>query len=94
MNVIDLLSGAEGLSYGFEMAGFYVLLGIVNDEAALNTFKLNHDITEISYENDFKPLIGDKEIDVIVGGPPCQRMSLSDPRKFEDPRNKLYFSYI
>lgn len=102
MNVIDLFSGAGGLSYGFESAGFNVLLGIDNDAKALETFELNHngaksicgDITQITYENDIKPLIGDKEIDVIIGGPPCQGMSLSGPRKFDDPRNKLYLSYI
>ena len=101
-NIIDLFSGAGGLSYGFEMAGCNVLLGIDNDEAALNTFKLNHkgsqilncDITEVSYERDIKSLIGDKKVDVIVGGPPCQGMSLSGPRKFDDPRNSLYLSYI
>lgn len=102
LNIIDLFSGAGGLSYGFELAGFNVLLGIDNDETALNTFKMNHknseilcgDITEVSYTKDIKPIIGDKRIDVIVGGPPCQGMSLSGPRKFEDPRNKLYLSYI
>lgn len=101
-NVIDLFSGAGGLSYGFEMAGFKVLLGIDNDRKALDTFKLNHkgsqtlcgDITTISYETDIKPIIGEAKIDVIVGGPPCQGMSLSGPRKFEDPRNSLYLSYI
>lgn len=102
MNVLDLFSGAGGLSYGFEKAGFTVLLGIDNDEAALNTFKLNHkgsqvlncDITEVSYKNEIKSLLGDQRIDVIVGGPPCQGMSLSGPRNFEDPRNSLYLSYI
>ena len=102
LNIIDLFSGAGGLSYGFELAGFNVLLGIDNDETALNTFKMNHknseilcgDITEVSYTKDIKPIIGDKRIDVIVGGPPCQGVSLSGPRKFEDPRNKLYLSYI
>ena len=102
MNVIDLFSGAGGLSYGFESAVFNILLGIDNDAKALETFELNHngakaicgDITQISYEKDIKPLIGDKKIDVIIGGPPCQGMSLSGPRKFEDPRNKLYLSYI
>ncbi len=101
-NVIDLFCGCGGLSYGFERAGFNILLGIDNDEKALETFELNHneaksicgDITTISYEKDIKPLIGDKSIDVIIGGPPCQGMSLSGPRKFDDPRNKLYLSYI
>lgn len=101
-NVIDLFCGAGGLSYGFEMAGFDVLLGIDNDEKALETFKFNHknskticgDITNITYKDGIMPLIGGKKIDVIVGGPPCQGMSLSGPRKFDDPRNSLYLSYI
>jgi DNA (cytosine-5)-methyltransferase 1 len=102
MNVLDLFSGAGGLSYGFESAGYNILLGIDNDAKALETFELNHkgakaicgDITQITYEKDIKPLLEGKEIDVIIGGPPCQGMSLSGPRKFEDPRNKLYLSYI
>ncbi len=102
MNVIDLFCGCGGLSYGFEKAGFDILLGIDNDSKALETFTLNHqnarsicgDITNITYEKDIKPLIGDKTIDVIIGGPPCQGMSLSGPRQFDDPRNKLYLSYI
>jgi len=101
-NVIDLFCGCGGLSYGFERAGFNVLLGIDNDAKALETFELNHhgaksicgDITEVHYEKDIKPLVGGKTIDVIIGGPPCQGMSLSGPRKFDDPRNKLYLSYI
>lgn len=102
MNVIDLFCGCGGLSYGFEKAGYNILLGIDNDSKALETFELNHkdaksicgDITTITYENDIKHFTGDKQIDVIIGGPPCQGMSLSGPRRFEDPRNKLYLSYI
>lgn len=100
-NVIDLFCGAGGLSYGFELAGFNVLLGIDNDNKALEVFEKNHkgarsicgDITEITYD-DIKQVIGNKKIDVIIGGPPCQGMSLSGPRQFDDPRNKLYLSYI
>ncbi len=101
-NAIDLFCGCGGLSYGFERAGFNILLGIDNDSKALETFELNHknaksicgDITQITYEKDIKPFIGDGTIDVIIGGPPCQGMSLSGPRRFDDPRNKLYLSYI
>ena len=102
LNVLDLFCGAGGLSYGFESAGFDILLGIDNDAKALETFELNHkrsksicgDITQITYNEHIKPLLNDKQIDVIIGGPPCQGMSLSGPRKFDDPRNKLYLSYI
>lgn len=101
-NAIDLFCGCGGLSFGFEQAGFNVILGIDNDRKALDTFELNHngalsicgDITNITYENDIVPLIGDKTIDIIIGGPPCQGMSISGPRKFNDTRNKLYLSYI
>ncbi|MEQ2595830.1 DNA cytosine methyltransferase [[Clostridium] symbiosum] len=102
LNTIDLFCGCGGLSYGFESAGFDILLGIDNDAKALETFELNHkgaksicgDITQITYEEDIKPLIDNKKIDIIIGGPPCQGMSLSGPRKLDDPRNKLYLSYI
>lgn len=101
-NAIDLFCGCGGLSYGFEKAGFNILVGIDNDKKALETFEHNHkgakgifgDITQMSYKRNIKPLVGEKTIDVIIGGPPCQGMSLSGPRKFDDPRNKLYLSYI
>lgn len=100
-NAIDLFCGCGGLSYGFEKAGFNILLGIDNDSKALEVFEKNHnnaksicgDITEINYD-DIKEKIGNQQIDIIIGGPPCQGMSLSGPRKFDDPRNKLYLSYI
>jgi len=101
-NVIDLFCGAGGLSYGFEKAGFNILLGIDNDAKALQTFEKNHsgaksicgDITGINYKNDIAPLLAGQNVDVIIGGPPCQGFSLSGPRNFNDPRNKLYLSYI
>lgn len=101
-NVLDLFCGAGGLSYGFEKAGFNILLGIDNDAKALETFKLNHNgakticanITEITYKEDILPLLNGRTIDIIIGGPPCQGFSLSGPRSFNDPRNRLYLSYI
>lgn len=101
INAIDLFCGCGGLSYGFECAGVNILLGIDNDATALKVFENNHknakticgDITTTTL-SDIKERIGDKKIDLIIGGPPCQGMSLSGPRKFDDPRNKLYLSYI
>ena len=101
-NVLDLFCGAGGLSCGFERAGYNILVGIDNDAKALDTFRINHKgsqticgyITEVTYEKDIQPLLNGKSIDVIIGGPPCQGFSLSGPRNFDDPRNKLYLSYI
>jgi DNA (cytosine-5-)-methyltransferase len=100
--VIDLFSGAGGLSKGFLDAGFEVLLGIDNDKAALSTFELNHngakalslDLADPKTFQEIKRIIGDKNLDVIVAGPPCQGFSLSGPRNFDDERNKLYLAVI
>lgn len=100
-NTLDAFCGCGGFSLGFEMAGFNSVIGIDNDVAALNTYKhnfpnadiINKDITELSYHEIESKLVG-KSVDVILAGPPCQGMSLSGPRKFHDPRNRLYLSTI
>ena len=64
MNVVDLFCGCGGLSMGFEMSGANILLGIDNNAAAIETFKMNHkgsqaicgDIEKISLE-EFKPIL-------------------------------------
>lgn len=86
LNVLDLFCGAGGLSYGFESAGFDILLGIDNDAKALETFELNHkgsksicgDITQINYEEHIKSLLNGNQIDVIIGGPPVRVYPFQD----------------
>ena len=102
MNVIDLFAGCGGLSKGFLDAGFDVIVGVDNDQAALNTFEKNHngavamnaDLSKQETFDEIKRIAGEKEIDVIVAGPPCQGFSLSGPRNFDDDRNKLYLAVI
>ncbi|MCI9125967.1 MAG: DNA cytosine methyltransferase [Eubacterium sp.] len=102
MNVLDLFCGCGGLSKGFELAGYNVLLGIDNDKAALYTFEKNHNNSigmdaDLSKQETFEKIseiIGNMKVDLIVGGPPCQGFSLSGPRNFDDPRNKLYLAMI
>lgn len=102
LNAIDLFAGCGGLSKGFMDAGFNILVGVDNDQAALNTFEKNHDgavalNADLSNQETFdeiKRIAGTREIDVIVAGPPCQGFSLSGPRNFDDERNKLYLAVI
>jgi DNA (cytosine-5)-methyltransferase 1 len=101
--VIDLFSGCGGLSYGFAKAGFDIILGIDNWKDSLDTFESNHpdakvlllDLAillpeEVTSLYKLKP----NDIDVIIGGPPCQGFSISGKREVEDPRNGLYKSFV
>lgn len=101
-NAIDLFCGAGGLSLGFQQAGFNIIVGVDNEPAALETFEYNHKGSvglnaDLSQQETFDLILkaaGDKKIDVIIAGPPCQGFSLTGPRNFDDPRNKLYLAVI
>lgn len=100
MNAIDLFAGCGGLSKGFMDAGFDVLLGVDNDSAALQTFAFNHknartlnaDLSKRETFDLIREATGNRSIDLIIAGPPCQGFSLTGPRKFDDERNKLYLA--
>lgn len=101
INVIDLFCGCGGLSLGFEQAGYKVLLGIDNWEDSLVTFRYNHKGSEAMCADlmNLNPIeveekIGKQNIDVIIGGPPCQGFSVAGKRIIDDDRNKLYKSFV
>lgn len=102
--VIDLFSGAGGLSRGFYDANFNVVFGIDFDDMALKTFAKNHgdaksmklDLFDLENVDLIKELFNKEynELDVLVGGPPCQGFSLAGKRKADDERNKLYKAMV
>lgn len=102
MNAIDLFCGAGGLSKGFMDAGYDIIVGCDNDKDALRTFELNHkgavaldaDLSRQETIDEIRKISGDRHIDVVIAGPPCQGFSLTGPRHFDDPRNKLYLAVI
>lgn len=97
---IDLFSGCGGFSYGFQQAGFHVLLGIDNTEIALKTFEKNHlnskalnlDLHLDSSIDKIIEEVGNRTVDVIIAGPPCQGFSLTGTRNENDERNSLFYS--
>jgi DNA (cytosine-5)-methyltransferase 1 len=107
--VFDLFCGAGGFSEGFRQAGFDIVLGIDSNKQAINTFNNNHKRKGrgIKIENIDRNYImtetGNKEIDVLIGGPPCQAFSAAAIAKWrslgrssgmKNPLNQLYREFL
>ncbi len=102
--MIDLFCGAGGLSLGFTQEGFLTSLANDIEPCCIDTYSHNHpetprkhivlgDIEEVV--DNIAVLMRFSDIDVIVGGPPCQGFSMANrQRLIDDPRNHLYKSYV
>lgn len=102
-NVIDLFCGCGGFSKGFEQAGFNVRFGVDLWKDATITYHqnfpdaivINKDITELDGSQILSSTgMKKSEVDVIIGGPPCQGFSVSGKRLIDDDRNKLYKNFV
>lgn len=101
LKVIDLFCGCGGLSSGFIQAGYSIELGIDHWSDAIVTFEKNHEnskglIADLFNESpdNISKKTGIKDIDIIIGGPPCQGFSIAGKRIIDDERNKLYKSFV
>ena len=100
-SVLDLFCGCGGLSLGFNQAGYETLLGIDSWEDAIKTFNRNHqnpngivaNLIDVSPEEIYEKT-GIKNVDIVIGGPPCQGFSIAGKRVIDDERNKLYKSFV
>lgn len=102
--VIDLFCGAGGLSEGFRQAGFKVLIGNDVDQASGRTFAATHPeahfigtpIQDLSVGRLLNIAgLAKGELDVLVGGPPCQGYSVyNHKRGMGDPRARLFEEYM
>lgn len=104
--IVDLFSGVGGLSLGFEENNFDLIFANDNDKLAGETFIHNHPNTKF-FCGDIKELSTEKlsnyintEVDVIVGGVPCQSFSMAGYRirkkvdNSSDPRHYLFKEFI
>lgn len=98
--VLDIFCGAGGLSLGFENAGFDIHTAVDNWGDALETIRRNKPST-LAQMNDLGDELAVKDlcqnlpqIEVVIGGPPCQGFSIAGKRDPEDPRNKLYKGFV
>ena len=106
--VVDLFSGAGGLSLGLEWAGFELLASVDNDQAANQTFQENRPEKEcslhadLSDDSDFRRVVGEiriraasrGRIALVAGGPPCQGFSTAGNCRLDDSRNKLVHAFV
>ena len=96
---IDLFSGAGGMSLGIEASGFDVRYCVELDPIHCAVHKFNFpdcetvcsDLRLLNAGGFFDNIQCD--IDLIVGGPPCQGFSHIGQRQFDDPRNSLVYEY-
>jgi DNA (cytosine-5)-methyltransferase 1 len=93
--LIDLFAGCGGMTAGFVAAGFDPVLAVEWDLAAAATYAANFGedhmwwVDIASLPEDAVP-----EVDVVVGGPPCQGFSNLGSRDPADPRNRLWREYV
>jgi DNA (cytosine-5)-methyltransferase 1 len=101
--VIDLFAGAGGLSLGFEEAGFDVAAAVEIDpiHSAVHDYNFPYGKTICASVVGLtgaairkKAGIGNRDIAVVAGGPPCQGFSLIGKRALDDPRNNLVFHFV
>lgn len=99
---LSLFAGCGGIDLGFQWAGFETVAGVEIKQFACDTLKKNHpnikvfgppdcdgDVRKFSLET-LKEMLGDTEIDIISGGPPCQPFSVAASQRFfkDDERYK------
>ena len=101
---LSFFSGAMGLDLGIEKAGFDVKLACEIDKFCRQTIALNRpgtallsDINDYSAEDILSAagLSVSDDVDLVMGGPPCQAFSTAGKRKgFHDDRGNVFLKYI
>lgn len=103
LKCIDTFAGCGGLSLGLKNAGFNPVLINEIEPKFLESYYFNHNIhLDNYYCGDIKYIANSEKIrnkynniDLIVGGPPCQGFSMANRQRIlDDPRNKLYKYYL
>ena len=100
---VDFFAGAGGLSCGFTHAGFKVVFANDFEDVCIRTYKYNHPElpSHKVLQGDIRKIVDNiedyvkDEVDMVVGGPPCQGFSSANQQRIiDDPRNELYKYFL
>ncbi len=104
LTAVDLFCGAGGLSEGFRQAGYAVVAGNDIDAAAGETYRATHPDAEFIHTPIQEVAVSllcrttglaPGELDVLLGGPPCQAYSVyNHQRGMHDSRATLFEQYL
>lgn len=97
--VIDLFSGAGGMSLGFTKASstraFKPVMALDNEKAAATTYAANFGDHAVTQDIESWLQTSDvPEADVVIGGPPCQGFSLLNKNREGDVRRALWEPFL
>ena len=105
--MIDLFSGAGGLSLGASLVGHELVAAVDVDRHALATLRHAHDDPEVALPADLTSpddrervlheideRLDRRRLNLLVGGPPCQGFSTAGVCVPDDPRNRLLFEFV
>ncbi|WP_217995898.1 DNA cytosine methyltransferase [Kribbia dieselivorans] len=93
--MIDLFAGCGGMTQGFVQEGFVPVKAVEWDLAAAATYAANFGEDHMHWGDIAQwPTEDIPEVDLVIGGPPCQGFSNLGSKDVNDPRNKLWKEYL
>lgn len=97
LKTVSLFTGAGGLDTGFANSGYNIVIANEIDKYACQTYRNNHTNTKMiegPLEQHMSDISDINDVDVVIGGPPCQGFSVAGKMDENDPRNKMVWEYL
>ncbi|WP_291270686.1 DNA cytosine methyltransferase [Geothrix sp.] len=97
---MDLFAGAGGLGLGLQWAGWDVIAANEFEPVFAESYRINHPHTDVICGDVLSPEVQERlfsyagKVDLIAGGPPCQGFSTVGKKDEDDPRNRLFYTFL